>query len=69
MPLSKYDRYFGGKPGAAQEAHDSMVKQYGAKKGESIFYATKNRNAARAGKPLASAMSKAARKVRGKRKR
>jgi hypothetical protein len=45
VPLSKYDRFFGGKPGAATEAHSAMVKQYGAKKGESIFYATKNSNA------------------------
>ena len=42
MPLSKYDSEFGGK-GGAQKAHDAMAKQYGAKKGEQVFYATKNK--------------------------
>lgn len=43
MPLSKYNAQFGGKKGAAAEAHAAMVKEYGAKKGESVFYATKNK--------------------------
>lgn len=42
MPLSKYNAAFGGKAGSAAEAHAAMVKEYGAKKGESVFYATKN---------------------------
>ena len=42
MPLSKYNKEFGGKPGAAQDAHDAMIKEYGKKKGEQVFYATKN---------------------------
>lgn len=42
MPLSKYNAYFGGKKGSAAKAHAAMVKEYGSKKGESIFYATKN---------------------------
>ncbi len=42
MPLSKYDAQFGGKGGAAK-AHAAMVKEYGAKKGEQVFYATKNK--------------------------
>lgn len=42
MPLSKYDAEFGGKPGAAEKAHASMVGQYGPEKGERVFYATKN---------------------------
>ncbi len=42
MPLSKYDAMFGGKGGAAK-AHAAMVKEYGAKKGEQVFYATKNK--------------------------
>ena len=43
MPLSKYNAQFGGKSGSAQKAHDAMVQQYGEKKGESVFYATKNK--------------------------
>lgn len=42
MPLYKYDSQFGGKPGSAQKAHDSMVAEYGEKKGTTVFYATKN---------------------------
>lgn len=42
MPLSKYDKYFGGK-GGAEKAHTSMEKQYGKDRGEQIFYATKNK--------------------------
>jgi hypothetical protein len=42
MPLSKYDKYFGGK-GGASKAHAAMEKEYGAKKGEQVFYATKNK--------------------------
>jgi len=43
VPISKYNKEFGGKPGAAAEAHAAMVKEYGAKKGEQVFYATKNK--------------------------
>ncbi len=43
MPLSRYNKAFGGKKGSAVEAHDAMVKEYGPKKGESVFYATKNK--------------------------
>ena len=43
MPLSKYNAQFGGKPGSAEKAHSAMVQEYGAKKGESVFYATKNK--------------------------
>jgi hypothetical protein len=46
MPLSKYDRYFGGK-GGATKAHAAMAKEYGEKKGEEVFYATMNRNKGR----------------------
>jgi hypothetical protein len=46
MPLSKYDAQFGGKGGAAK-AHRAMVEQYGADKGERVFYATKNKRAGR----------------------
>lgn len=44
MPLSIYNEQFGGKPGSAAKAHSAMVKQYGEKKGEEVFYATKNAN-------------------------
>lgn len=47
MPLSKYDRNFGGKKGSARKAHAAMLEQYGAKKGEQVFYATKNKNSKR----------------------
>lgn len=43
MPLSKYDRQFGG-AGGAEKAFNAMRQQYGKKKGEKVFYATKNRN-------------------------
>ena len=43
MPLSKYNKFFGGKAGSAAKAHASMVEQYGPKKGESVFYALKNK--------------------------
>ena len=42
MPLSKYDKHFGGKGGAAK-AHAAMVSQFGEKKGEQVFYATMNK--------------------------
>jgi hypothetical protein len=42
MPLRVYDKFFGGKPGAAAEAHAAMVKSYG-KKADSRFYALVNR--------------------------
>jgi hypothetical protein len=37
MPISKYDRYFGGD---AAKALAAMKKQYGPEKGRRIFYAT-----------------------------
>lgn len=43
MPLSRYNKAFGGGKGSAEKAHAAMVKEYGAKKGESIFYATVNK--------------------------
>ena len=44
MPLSKYNSAFGGKKGSASKAYRAMAKQYGSKKGEQVFYATKNKN-------------------------
>ena len=43
MPLSKYNKEFGGKKGSAAKAHSAMLKEYGAEKGEHVFYATKNK--------------------------
>lgn len=44
MPLSKYDKQFGGK-GGASKAMAAMKETYGAAKGEQVFYATKNKKA------------------------
>lgn len=43
MPISKYDPEFGGKKGSAQKAKSAMEQEYGSKKGEQVFYATKNK--------------------------
>jgi hypothetical protein len=40
MPISAYDRYFGGD---AAKALRAMIKQYGPEKGRRIFYATVNK--------------------------
>ena len=42
MPLSKYNKQFGGKEGSAEKAYNAMQKEYGPDKGKRIFYATKN---------------------------
>lgn len=39
MPLSRYDKYFGGKRGAAEEARSAMKRTYGSKDGEHVFWA------------------------------
>lgn len=38
--IGRYDKFFGGKPGAAQEALNKMKRTYGPKKGETVFHAT-----------------------------
>lgn len=43
MPLSRYNKVFGGKPGSAAKAKFAMADEYGSKKGEQIFYATVNK--------------------------
>lgn len=43
MPMSKYDRHFGGKKGSAAKAKEAMEDEYGEEKGERVFYATKNK--------------------------
>ena len=53
MPLSKYDKFFGGK-GGATKAHAAMAKEYGAEKGESVFYALKNKRAGSKSSPRKS---------------
>jgi hypothetical protein len=40
MPISKYDRFFGGD---AAKALREMIKRYGPQKGRSVFYATVNK--------------------------
>ena len=40
MPLNRYDKHFGGQPGAAERALKQMKRTYGPKKGETVFYAT-----------------------------
>lgn len=40
MPISRYNKYFGGRPGAAQKVLDAMKRTYGPKKGEQVFYGT-----------------------------
>ena len=40
MPVSRYDKHFGGHPGDADKALASMKKTYGPKKGEAVFYGT-----------------------------
>lgn len=43
MPLSRYNKAFGGKPGAAKKAHAAMVEQYGKDKADRAFYASVNK--------------------------
>lgn len=43
MPMSKYDKHFGGKKGSAAKAKSAMADQYGEEEGERVFYATKNK--------------------------
>ncbi len=49
MPISNYNSAFGGKPGSAQSALDSMKDQYGETKGTKVFYATKNKRKKKVG--------------------
>ena len=43
MPLSRYDKWFGGKGGAAK-AHAAMMAEHGNKaKADEDFYATMNK--------------------------
>ena len=43
MPLSRYNKAFGGAKGSAAKAHAAMVEQYGKEQGERVFYATVNK--------------------------
>lgn len=51
VPLSKYNKQFGGKKGSAEKAHSAMVSEYGPEKGEQVFYATKNKRKKKFTKP------------------
>lgn len=43
MPVTKYDKWFGGGRGNAGKAKRAMAKHYGAQEGERVFYATMNK--------------------------
>lgn len=49
MPLSAYDRFYGGKRGSAAKALRGMQDTYGTAKGKRVFYALMN-DRRRAGK-------------------
>ena len=44
MPLSKYDRHFGGD---ARKAYKKMKQRYGPEKGRQVFYASVNKRRGR----------------------
>jgi len=39
MPLSKYNKFFGGAQGSAANTKGAMQEHYGAEKGKQVFYA------------------------------
>jgi len=43
MPVGDYDRFFGGKKGAAAKARAGMIDEYGLKRGMQVFHATVDR--------------------------
>lgn len=43
MPVSKYNKVFGGKKGSAAKAMEAMRSTYGGEKGERVFYAFINK--------------------------
>lgn len=43
MPLSKYNKAFGGKKGSARKAKRAMMEHYGPEKGEDVFYGKVNK--------------------------
>jgi hypothetical protein len=51
MPTSRYDKFFGGQPGAADKALASMRRTYGRKDGETVFYATVAKRKHRGSRP------------------
>lgn len=40
MRISRLDKLFGGKPGSAEQARQSMRRTYGPKKGDDVFRGT-----------------------------
>jgi len=50
MPKGRYDKYFGG-PGAADKAFTAMVKRYGRKDAEHVFYAKVAKDKRRPARP------------------
>ena len=53
MPVSRYDPQFGGRKGSASKALAAMKREYGAREGEQVFYATNNARKKRASQHLA----------------
>jgi len=43
VPLERYDRYFGGKPGSAEKAARALSREYGSENGRRAFYAIVNK--------------------------
>ena len=43
MPMSGYDKYFGGGKGSAAKAKAAMIAEYGSTKGIAVFYADGNK--------------------------
>lgn len=62
MPSRSDDQYFGGKRGSSRKAFDNMVKRYGERKGEQVFFAYRNKRKAQGkrGGGLARALRKRA---------
>lgn len=46
MPVSKYNKFYGGQKGSAAKALEAMRSRYGDAKGTSIFYAKANKERA-----------------------
>lgn len=53
MPMSKYNKFFGGKKGSAAKAKKAMAEEYGEEKGEKVFYALKNKRKGKGKGPTA----------------
>ena len=63
MPISNYDRWYGGKgKDGARKARRKMHETYGSERGERVFYATMNKRKKQgAGRGLTKALKRRAR--------